>query len=65
MTAITCIVILAVLCFFFVTELLPLAVTAMFGAIAVGFAGFVPLRDIFNGLSNDMVVLMARVAHTA
>lgn len=59
MAATTCLVILAVLCFFFVTELLPLPVTAMSGAIAVGLAGFVPLRDIFNGLSNDMVVLMA------
>lgn len=59
MEATTCLVILAVMCFFFVTELLPLAVTAMAGAIAVGLAGLVPLRDIFNGLSNDMVILMA------
>ncbi len=59
MAAITCLVILAIMCFFFVTELLPLAVTAMAGAIAVGFVGYVPMRDIFSGLSNDMVVLMA------
>ncbi|MBQ8697713.1 MAG: SLC13/DASS family transporter, partial [Schwartzia sp.] len=51
--------ILAVLCFYFVTELLPLAVTAMTGALAVGLAGLVPLRDIFDGLSNGMVILMA------
>ena len=55
----TCLAILAVLCFFFVTELLPLAVTAMSGAVAVGLFGLVPLRDVFSGLSNDMVVLMA------
>ncbi len=59
MSATVCLVILAILCFFFVTELLPPAVTAMTGAIAVGLAGLVPLRDIFNGLSNDMVILMA------
>lgn len=59
MDATICLAILAVLCFFFVTELLPLAVTAMSGAVAVGLAGLVPLQDIFNGLSNDMVVLMA------
>ena len=46
MAAITCLVILAIMCFFFVTELLPLAVTAMAGAIAVGFVGYVcPLHD--------------------
>lgn len=59
MAATTCLVILAVLCFFFVTELLPLAVTSMAGATAVGLTGLVPMRDIFNGLANDMVVLMA------
>lgn len=59
MGATACLVILAIIFFLFVTEFLPLAVTAMAGAVAVGFAGFVPLRDIFNGLSNDMIVLMA------
>ena len=59
MSATACLVILAILSFFFVTELLPLAVTAMSGAVVVGLAGFVPIWDIFSGLSNDMVVLMA------
>ena len=59
MAAITCLLILAIMCFFFVTELLPLAVTAMAGALAVGLVGLVPLQDIFNGLSNGMVILMA------
>lgn len=59
MAAVACLVILAVMCFFFVTELLPLAVTAMSGAVAVGLVGLVPLQDIFNGLSNGMVILMA------
>ena len=59
MDATTCLVILAILCFFFVTELLPLAVTAIAGALAVGLLGLVPLKDVFSGLSNGMVVLMA------
>lgn len=57
--AVTCLVILAVVAFFFITELLPLAVTSMAGAIAVGLAGLIPLKTVFSGLSNSTVVLFA------
>ena len=51
--------VLAVVAFFFVTELLPLAVTAMAGAIACGVLGVIPLNQVFSGLSNSTVVLFA------
>ena len=57
--AVTCLIILAVVAFFFVTELLPLAVTSMAGAIAVGMAGLIPIKTVFSGLSNSTVVLFA------
>ena len=52
-------VVLAFIAFFFVTELLPLAVTAMAGAIAVGILGIIPMNQVFSGLSNSTVVLFA------
>ena len=50
---------LAVIALFFVTELIPLAVTAMSGAIACGLLGFIPAKQVFSGLSNSTVVLFA------
>jgi len=50
---------LAVVALFFVTELIPLAVTAMGGAIACGLLGFIPVKTVFSGLSNSTVVLFA------
>ncbi len=52
-------VVLGVVAFFFVTELLPLAVTAMAGAVAVGVLGIIPMNLVFSGLSNSTVVLFA------
>jgi anion transporter len=52
-------IILAFVAFFFVTELLPLAVTAMAGAIACGVLGIIPMNSVFSGLSNSTVVLFA------
>ena len=52
-------IILAFVAFFFVTELLPLAVTAMAGAIACGIFGIIPMNTVFSGLSNSTVVLFA------
>ena len=52
-------IILAFVAFFFVTELLPLAVTAMAGAIACGVLGIIPMNQVFSGLSNSTVVLFA------
>ena len=57
--ATTTLIVLGVVAFFFVTELLPLAVTAMAGAIAVGVLGIIPMNQVFSGLSNSTVVLFA------
>ena len=43
----------------FVTELIPLAITATAGAIACGLLGFIPAKQVFSGLSNSTVVLFA------
>ena len=58
-SATLCLVVLAVIFFFFVTELLPLAVTSMGGAIVMGCVGLVPIKDCFSGLSHTEVVLTA------
>ena len=57
--AVQCLIIVAIIAFFFVTELLPLAVTSMAGCIAVGLAGLIPIKTVFSGLSNATVVLFA------
>ena len=55
--AIKCLILLAVIALFFVTELIPLAITSMAGAIACGLLGFIPAKQVFSGLSNSTVVL--------
>ena len=55
--AIKCLILLAVVAILFVTELIPLAITAMGGAIACGLLGFIPAKQVFTGLSNSTVVL--------
>ena len=57
--AIKCLILLAVIALFFVTELIPLAVTATAGAIACGLLGLIPTKQVFSGLSNSTVVLFA------
>ena len=54
-----CLILLAVIAIFFVTEIIPLAVTATAGAIACGLLGFIPAKEVFSGLSNSTVVLFA------
>ena len=54
-----CLMLLAVVALFFVTELIPLAITAMGGAIACGLLGFIPIKTVFAGLANSTVVLFA------
>ena len=56
-TAVKCLILLAVVALLFVTELIPLAITAMAGAIACGLLGFIPAKQVFTGLSNSTVVL--------
>lgn len=50
---------LAVIALFFITELIPLAITAMGGAVACGLLGFISPKAVFAGLSNSTVVLFA------
>ena len=44
---------------FFVTEIIPLAITAIGGAVACGLLGLIPAKQVFSGLSNSTVVLFA------
>ena len=55
--AITTLCVLAVACFLFVTELIPLAVTAMAACTALGILGVLPSKQVYAGLSNSTVVL--------
>ena len=54
-----CLILLLVIAVFFITEIIPLAVTATAGAIACGVLGFIPVKQVFSGLSNSTVVLFA------
>ena len=54
-----CLILLAVIALFFMTEIIPLAITATAGAIACGLLGFIPTKQVFSGLSNSTVVLFA------
>ena len=51
--------VLAVAAFFFATEIIPLAVTAMGASIALGLLGVLTPAQVFSGLSNSTVVLFA------
>lgn len=57
MASTLCLIILAIMSFFFVTELLPPAVTSIGGAVAVGLFGLVPVKDVTEGFSNAVIVL--------
>lgn len=57
--AIITLIVLAVVAFLFVTEIIPLAVTAMGATVALGIFGVLPTSDVFSGLSNSTVVLFA------
>ena len=52
-------IVLGVAAFFFVTELILLAVTAMGASIALGLLGVLTPKQVFSGLSNSTVVLFA------
>ena len=58
-SAVQTLLVLVIMAFFFITERMPLAVTAMGGAIALGLLGIIPLKMIFIGLSNSTVVLFS------
>ena len=57
--AVKCLILLLVVAILFITELIPLAITAMGGACACGILGFIPAKQVFSGLSNSTVVLFA------
>lgn len=57
--AVVTLIVLAVMAVLFVTEIIPLAVTSVSGAIALGILGILPMGQIFSGLSNTTVVLFA------
>ena len=55
--AIVTLCVLAVAAFLFVTELIPLAVTAMAACTVLGILGILPSKAVYAGLSNSTVVL--------
>ena len=57
--AIITLIVLAVVAVLFVTELIPLAITAMAAPIALGCLGVLKPNEVFSGLSNSTVVLFA------
>lgn len=56
-SAIKCLILLAVVALLFVTEMIPLAMTAVLAAIACSVLGLVPENQIFLGLADSTVVL--------
>lgn len=52
-------IVLGVMAIFFVTEMVPLAITAIGGAIALGMLQIITPAQVFSGLSNSTVVLFA------
>lgn len=57
--AVKTLLVLACVAFLFITEAVPLAITAMGGAIVLGLLGVIPVNTVFSGLSNSTVVLFA------
>jgi anion transporter len=52
-------IVLVIVSFLFITELIPLAITAMGGAIALAVLGVIPHKAAFSGLAHHTVVLFA------
>ena len=55
--AIITLCVLGVAAFLFITELIPLAVTAMAACTALGILGVLPSKAVYAGMSNSTVVL--------
>lgn len=55
--AIQCLIVVSIIAILFVTEAIPLAITAIVGTIACGLLGFIPVSTVFSGLSNGTIVL--------
>lgn len=52
--AIKCLILLAVIALFFVTEIIPLAITAIGGAVACGLLGLIPAKQVFSGYCSTV-----------
>ncbi len=57
--AVITLIVLGIVAILFITEIVPLAITAIGGAIAMGILGIIPMNTVFSGLSNSTVVLFA------
>ena len=53
------VIVLAVMAVLFVTEIIPLAITSLGGAITLGLMGIITPKVVFSGLSDSTVVLFA------
>lgn len=58
-TAEQTLIVLAVMAVLFVTEIIPLAITSLGGAITLGLMGIITPKVAFSGLSDSTVVLFA------
>lgn len=57
--AVQTLIVLAVMAVFFVTEIIPLAITSLGGAIVLALMGIISSKEAFSGLSDSTVVLFA------
>ena len=57
--AVQTLVVLGIMAILFVTEIIPLAITSIGGAMALGLLGVIPMKQVFSGLSDSTVVLFA------
>ncbi len=57
--AIQTLIVLGIMAILFITEIIPLAVTSISGAIALGIMGIIPMKQVFSGLADSTVVLFA------
>jgi len=57
--AIQTLIVLAIMAILFVTEIIPLAVTSIGGAVTLGLMGIISSKEVFSGLSDNTVVLFA------
>ena len=58
-TAEQTLIVLAVMAVLFVTDIIPLAITSLGGAITLGLMGIITPKVVFSGLSDSTVVLFA------
>lgn len=52
-------IVLVVLALLFITEIIPMAMTAVGGAVLCGFLSIIPVEQVFRGFSNPAIVFLA------